>query len=161
MAVDYSTAITDRSDADLLRFRELDAKKFKDMSASERAEWLAGLKATYNASDLNRVGGFIADLQEQLHGIGITVNVQPKTDWTMNNNLSKQELAEQLEQYIKDLHTLKGALEIDTPDIPDTMEKLTLTGANSIELLCVNLNRYIANISNSGAYCDEIFSGEV
>ena len=44
---DYSTAITDRSENDLRRFRELDNKRFTDMTPAERAEWLAGLKATY------------------------------------------------------------------------------------------------------------------
>lgn len=156
MAVDYSTAITDRQDADLLRFRELDAKRFSDMTAEEQAEWLAGSKATYNISDLNRVSGFIADLAEQLHNMGTTVEVSPKTDWTRDDIPT----AEQLTQYISDIKTLKNALAFNAPEIPETVYNLTLEGANAIEQLCVNLNQALANLAKTGFYCDELYSGE-
>ena len=154
---DYSTAITDRSENDLRRFRELDAKRFIDMTLAERAEWLAGLKATYNASDLNRVGGFILDLAEKLHDVaGITVNVNPKTDWVYRDIPTR----EQLDKYIADLQTLKTSLQFDTPDLPNTASRLTLSGANAIEKLCVNLNAALMRVQQSGFFCDEIYSGE-
>ena len=157
MAVDYSTAITDRSENDLRIFRQLDAKRFSDMTLAERAEWLAGSKATYNASDLNRVGGFILDLQEKLHDIaGISVNVAPKTDWVYSDIPT----VVQLNRYILDLQTLKNSLIFTTPDIPDTAANLTLNGANAIEQLCVNLNAVLMRMQQSGFFCDEIYSGE-
>lgn len=157
MAVDYSTAITDRSENDLRRFRELDTKRFSDMTVEEQAEWLAGSKATYNASDLNRVGGFILDLKEKLHDIaGITVDVAPKTDWVYSDIPTVM----QLNRYISDLQLLKNSLIISTPDIPDTASNLTLSGANAIEQLCVNLNAALERMTQSGFFCDEIYSGE-
>lgn len=157
MAVDYSTAITDRSENDLRRFLELDAKRFSDMTLAERAEWLAGLKATYNASDLNRVGGFILDLAEKLHDIaGITVHVNPKTNWVYSDIPTVAQLA----KYISDLQSLKNSFVFNTPDIPDTASNLTLTGANAIEQMCVNLNAALTRLQQSGFYCDEIYSGE-
>ena len=157
MAVDYSTAITDRSENDLRRFRELDAKRFSGMTREEQTEWLAGLKATYNASDLNRVGGFVLDLAEKLHDIaGITVEVAPKTDWVYSDIPT----SEQLNRYISDLQTLKNALIFDTPEIPDTVSNLTLNGANAIEELCVNLNAVLMRMQLAGFFCDEIYSGE-
>lgn len=157
MAVDYKTAITDRSELDLMRFRELDAKRFNDMTPQEQAEWLAGSKAAYNASDLNRVGGFIADLANLLHDIaGISVDVEPKTDWAYSDIPT----IAQLDRYISDLKQLRAALEIDTPDIPDSAAKLTLTGANAIEQLCVNLHAALMRMQHSGFYCNEIYSAE-
>lgn len=158
MAIDYSTAITDRSELDLRRFRELDAKRFSDMTAAEQAEWLAGSKATYNVTDLNRVGGFILDLQEKLHDIaGITVDVAPKTDWVYSDIPT----IAQLNRYISDLQTLKNSLIFNTPEIPDTVSNLTLNGANAIEQLCVNLNTVLMRMQISGFFCDEIYSGEL
>lgn len=157
MAVDYNTAITDRSENDLRRFLELDAKRFTDMTLAEQAEWLAGLKATYNASDLNRVGSFILDLAEKLHEIaGITVNVNPKIDWVYSDIPTRG----QLNKYISDLQSLKNSFVFDTPDIPNTASNLTLVGANAIEQMCVNLHAALTRLQQSGFYCDEIYSGE-
>lgn len=50
------TLVTDRTQADVERVRELAAKGFSAMTSDEQAEWLAGMKGAYNASDLNRVG---------------------------------------------------------------------------------------------------------
>lgn len=157
MTVDYETAVTDRSAADLARFRELDAKRFSDMTEAERAEWLQGSKAAYNAADLNRVGGFVLDLKEQLHEyVGTTVSVDPKTNWEITDIPT----IARLNQYIQDIHTLRDALVFDTPEIPDTVYNLTLNGANAIEQLCVNLNAAIARLRQSGFFCDELYSGE-
>lgn len=158
MAVDYNTAITDRSENDLRRFRELDAKRFNDMTQAEKIEWLAGLRATYNATDLNRVGGFILDLAEKLHDIaGITVNVNPKTDWVYSDIPTLV----QLDKYISDLQSLKNSFVFNTPDIPTTASNLTINGANAIEELCVNLNAVLMRMQQSGFFCDEIYSGEI
>ena len=157
MAVDYTTAITDRSENDLMRILELDAQRFVDMTLEEQTEWLAGLKATYNASDLNRVGGFILDLAEKLHDIaGITVDVAPKVDWNMTDIPTQA----QLNKYISDIQTVKAALNFVSPEIPDTVSNLTLECANAIEQMCVNLNQALTRMEQSGFFCDELFSGE-
>lgn len=157
MAVDYSTAVTDRSENDLRRFRELDNKRFIDMTRAEKIEWLAGLKATYNATDLNRVCGFVLDLAEKLHDIaGITVNVNPKTDWVYSDIPT----VVQLDKYISDLQSLKNSFVFNTPDVPNTASNLTLVEANAIEQMCVNLNAALTRLQQSGFYCDEIYSGE-
>ncbi len=51
------TLVTDRTEADVLRWRSLRDKGYSNMTAEERAEWdAANMKGAYNASDLNRVG---------------------------------------------------------------------------------------------------------
>lgn len=48
------TLITDRTEADVIRVRELNAKGWDGMTETERKEWPT-LKGSYKASDLNRV----------------------------------------------------------------------------------------------------------
>lgn len=158
MALDYTRAVTDRSQEDLERFRELDAKLFSAMTEEEKAKWLAGLKATYNFSDLNRVGKFILDLADRLRKIaGISVTVSPKTDWAYTDIPTP----EQLNRYISDLQELRSALKFNTADIPSSASNLTLFGANAIEQMCLDLNSVLSNLDASGFFCDELFSGEI
>lgn len=158
MAADFSKAIVDRDQADLERFRQLDKKKFGDMTDEEQAEWLLGSKATYNASDMNRVGEFISDLASRLKTIaGISVDVSPKKDWAYTDIPS----SDQLNRYISDLHELKSALKFNTADIPSSASNLTLLGANAIEQMCLDLNAVLINLDASGFFCDELFSREI
>lgn len=158
MAADFSKAIVDRDQADLERFRQLDKKKFGDMTDEEQAEWLLGSKATYNASDMNRVGEFILDLASRLKTIaGISVDVSPKTNWAYTDIPS----SEQLNRYISDLHELRSALKFNTADIPSSISNLTLFGANAIEQMCLDLNAVLINLDASGFFCDELFSDEI
>ena len=52
--------ITDRTQADVDRVRQLAQKVFGNMTADEKTKWLNGLKGSSNASDLNRVGAAVA-----------------------------------------------------------------------------------------------------
>ena len=47
--------ITNRSAADVARWRALRDKGFDAMSADEKAEWLAGMRGAFNAADRNRI----------------------------------------------------------------------------------------------------------
>lgn len=47
--------ITDRTAADVDRWRTLRDKGFDAMSADEKAEWLAGMRGAFNAADRNRI----------------------------------------------------------------------------------------------------------
>lgn len=49
------TLITDRTQADVTRWKTLHDKGWFRMSPEEKVEWSSGLKGTYNATDLNRV----------------------------------------------------------------------------------------------------------
>ena len=63
------TLVTDRTQADVERVRELAAKGFAAMTAAEQAEWLTGMKGAYNAADLNRVGIALNYLAARLSSI--------------------------------------------------------------------------------------------
>ena len=47
--------VTDRTQADVERAAELAAKGLNGMAPAELAEYLAGMKGAYTATDLNRV----------------------------------------------------------------------------------------------------------
>ena len=47
--------ITNRTAADVARWRALRDKGFDAMSADEKAEWLAGMRGAFNAADRNRI----------------------------------------------------------------------------------------------------------
>ena len=59
--------ITDRTSQDVARVKEL---TFKDMTADELTEWLAGMKGAYNYTDLNRVNEAVIYVTERLKTVG-------------------------------------------------------------------------------------------
>ena len=70
------TLITDRTRDDAQRWAELAAKGWMGMSAVEQAEWSAGMKGAYNATDLNRVTAAMDYINEQLEGYGYVTGYQ-------------------------------------------------------------------------------------
>lgn len=70
------TLIYDRTQANVERAAALTAKGLA-MTDKEQAEYLAGMKGAYNATDLNRVGEALLYLQEELNGYGYAVTVTP------------------------------------------------------------------------------------
>lgn len=74
MSFDYSTLVTDRSQADLGSLRSLLTKKLSDWTAAEKAEFaLARNKGSYNYTDLNRVSAAMEDLKAIMNGYGYDV----------------------------------------------------------------------------------------
>ena len=69
MSTIIDNLVTDRTQADVERVKALAAKGFAAMTSDEQAEWLAGMKGAYNASDLNRVGTALNYLAGRLASI--------------------------------------------------------------------------------------------
>ena len=66
------TLITDRTQADVNRVLTLSAKGWAAMTAAEREEFEAGMKGSYNATDLNRVNAAMEYLDTRLKAMGYT-----------------------------------------------------------------------------------------
>lgn len=66
------TLITDRSQSDVDRALTLSAKGWAGMTAAEREEFEAGMKGSYNATDLNRVNAAMEYLDTRLKAMGYT-----------------------------------------------------------------------------------------
>lgn len=141
------TLITDRTQADVERVRELAANGFAGMTADERAEWLAGMKGAYNASDLNRVGTALNYLAGRLGTIcGRSITWTAKTDWAVTDIIT----ASQAVAYRKQVQDIRDALAYPagTPDAPQ-LARLTYIGANDIERILVLCEDLIVNVAKS------------
>lgn len=141
------TLVTDRTQADVERVRELAAKGFAVMTAAEQAEWLAGMKGAYNASDLNRVGTALNYLAGRLGAIcGRSITWTAKTDWAVTDIIT----ASQAETYRQQIQDIRDALTYPagTPDAPE-LGRLTYTGANDIERILTRCEELIVNVAKS------------
>lgn len=147
MSTVIDTLITNRTQADVERVRKLAEKGFAAMTADERAEWLAGMKGAYNASDLNRVGTALNYLAVRLASIcGKSITWTAKTDWAVTDVAT----ASQAETYRQQIQAIRDALAYPagTPDAPQ-LTRLTYTGANDIERILALCEDLIVNVAKS------------
>lgn len=141
------TLVTDRTQADVERVRELAAKGFAAMTADEQAEWMAGMKGAYNASDLNRVGTALNYLAGRLASIcGKSIAWTAKTDWAVTDIITASQAAE----YRRQVQSIRDALAYPegTPDAPQ-LGRLTYIGANDIERILALCEDLIVNVAKS------------
>lgn len=147
MSTIIDTLVTNRTQADVERVRELAAKGFAAMTTDERAEWLAGMKGAYNASDLNRVGTALNYLVTRLDTIcGRSITWAAKTDWAATDIATASQAAE----YRQQIQDIRDALAYPAgmPDAPE-LARLTYTGANDIERILVLCEELIVNVAKS------------
>lgn len=147
MSTIIDNLITDRTQADVERVKALAAKGFAAMTAAERAEWLAGMKGAYNASDMNRVGTALNYLAARLAPVcGMSIAWSAKTDWAVTDIAT----ASQAETYRQQIQDIRDALAYPagTPDAPQ-MKRLTYTGANDIERILTICEELIVNVAKS------------
>lgn len=153
------TLVTDRTEADVSRYSELRDKGWAEMTTAERAEWVAGMKGAYNASDLNRVASAMAYLSQRFASAGYSVPVSSPTDWA-NGDIPRKD---DLDTYLDDLRRIRDALAVmdTTPSAPGSMDYLTWAKANDIEKILVDVDDALGRLLLSTFYSGEIYSGEV
>lgn len=147
MSTIIDTLITNRTQADVERVRKLAANGFSAMTAAELAEWLAGMKGTYNASDMNRVGTALNYLAARLSSIcGRSIAWTAKTDWAVTDIITASRAAE----YRRQIQDIRDALAYPagTPDAPQ-LARLTYIGANDIERILKLCEDLIVNVAKS------------
>lgn len=151
--------ITDRTQADVDRVKALAKKGWASMTDVEKAEWNAGLKGAYNATDLNRVGSAINYVAGRLNGCGLALAVSPKIDWMARDIPTPT----QMTAYLADVGKIRAALAVysTTPEVPADMEKLTYIEANNIEQILLDVDALITNMAAAYYYAGELYSGEV
>ena len=153
------TLVTDRTEADASRYSELRDKGWAEMTAAERAEWVAGMKGAYNASDLNRVASAMSYLSQRFASAGYSVPVSSPTDWA-NGDIPRKD---GLDTYLDDLRRIRAALAVmdTTPAAPESMDYLTWAKANDIEKILVDVDDALGRLLLSPFYSGEIYTGEV
>lgn len=149
---DFSTLITDRAQADLSELKTLLSKQMEDWTEAEQA-WFneASSKGAYNYTDLNRVTTALEYLDETLRSYGYTTGYQrlsvPHIDGTSSYTWTESDIPTPslMAAYLANVLGVYTVL-MAAPELPETMEKLTYTGANQIEQALVTLNEAIEHI---------------
>lgn len=141
------TLVTDRTEADVSRYSELRDKGWAEMTTAERAEWVAGMKGAYNASDLNRVASAMSYLSQRFASAGHSVPVSSPIDWA-NGDIPRKD---DLDTYLDDLRRIRAALAVmdTTPAAPGSMDYLTWAKANDIEKILVDVDDLLTKIAGT------------
>lgn len=150
MSTIIDTLVTDRTQADVDRVKALAGKGFTAMATDEQAEWLAGMKGAYNATDLNRVGTALNYLAGRLAPLcGKNIQWPSKTDWGLTDVIT----ASQAAVYRQQIQNVRNALTYPsgTPAAPE-IDRMTYTGANDIERILALCETLIDNIIKAFRY---------
>lgn len=152
--------ITDRTQQDVDYVTTLNNQGKKEWTADELAEFLADLKGSYNASDLNRVEGAMKYILERFQAIGYDAMYPThKTDWVMTDYMN----VANTERYLDNLRELRRQFTVpsDTPEVPDDMEQFTYSEANDIERILEIIDKYITKIEQAFFFSGELYGGEI
>lgn len=153
--------ITDRTLADVSRWRQLRDKGWAKMTEAERTEWLAGMKGAYNAADLNRVGAAFNYLRDRLALAGYLGGNEFNLPTTWDD--SHIPTAESFTTYVNAVETVRAAMSRlrTTPRTPQDTGSLDFQGANDIEQIALDIEELINKMLSARYYCGELYSGEI
>lgn len=116
-------------------------------------------KGNYNADDLNRVAAAVNYVSEMFAQYGYSVPEAVAADWKTNDLPRKSKIDE---HHAKTLAAIGLILYPGKPDkIPETLDKLTIEGANAIERALYELIIAGKNIPDSWYYSGELYGGEI
>lgn len=153
------TLITDRTSADVQLWQTLKALGWAGMSPAQQAQWSAGLRGAYNATDLNRV----QDAMEYLAGVfasyGYAVSLQPMPTWSVGEIPTEAQMG----VYLANVAALRAVLDMPstTPEVPANMALLTYIEANNIEQILTDIDQLLTNAAAAWFYSGEVYCGEV
>lgn len=119
-------------------------------------------KGVYSVVDLNRVERAVKEISELFPDLGISLELETKTDWALSDRFSNSEwpVDSQMSRYLNNVETVKRLFGISVW-LPSSMANLTWSRANNIErVLQMAMARATATIQ-SFRYSGEIYSGEV
>lgn len=183
--------VTDRTQTNVLRLKTLAAIGYANMTAAEREEWNTGIKGAYNANDLNRVETAVSALAATLRTMPNKIRTYAESllvAWenffeipydssvlnlqTRSWSVGDIPTAEEMERYLDNVKALRGTFELAMEDLPDSMNRLTVDGANAIEksllLLSEEIDKYrtkrTQQINNTAAawfYSGDLYANEV
>lgn len=118
-------------------------------------------KGCYKAEDLNRVEANTRELAEKIRRMGYACpDIISKLNWKLEEFFSPETwpVQEQMERYLENVRTVSAAYGLD-PVLPESMDRLTLEGANNIEKALKSLELYIENTKYAFLPCGETQAG--
>lgn len=152
------TLVTDRTQADVNYAESLYKKLWSDFTEQEKADFNAGLKGSYKASDLNRVGLALITVRDRLRTHGIDVPAEVRTDYEANEVITSAAMTD----YIKSVNAVYAAVQTATPEPPENMENLTWEGANNIERAIIAVDDVLESREIGWIYADaELYAGDM
>lgn len=118
-------------------------------------------KGTYGFSDLNRVEEAVSEIAEVAPQLGISLDLAGvKTDWGEPGVFPVNFPTEsEMNRFIRNVQTVRRGFSITTP-VPDSMRRLTFTGANNIEKVLEAAFRIANQTIPNFIFCGEVFAGE-
>ena len=152
--------ITDRNEADVIRWKTLHDKGWHAMNAAEQAEWQSYMKGCYNFSDMNRVELAVQELSARLTKLGfLPPALQTKTAWSNVDIPTKADF----DRYFSNVDALKQVLPMvpSTPATPTTAERFNYLKANDLEQILLDIDTATTNLQKAWYFPGEIFAGEV
>lgn len=153
--------ITDRTQEDVERVKELNSVGFSGWTATEVAEYLADMKGAYNASDLNRVESAVNYVFDRLkaNGYDYPESLTIKNTWQISEFMPEAET----KRYLANVQSLRDRFTLPewTPEVPADMDGFTYQEANDIERILEIIDEYITKIEQNVFYSAELYGGEV
>lgn len=151
--------ITDRTAADVARWKTLHDKGWEAMTAEEQAEWVADMKGSYNYTDMNRVESAVKELEDRFLQKGIRLSLTTKTDWTRTDWPTKSDM----NRYYRNVAAIRGAVAVNlnTPAAPTTGTLLNYIKANDIEKILLAVDTWLNRTDAIQMYSGDLYLGEV
>lgn len=150
--------ITDRTAVDVARAQQYRSRGWNNLTAAEKAEWLAGLKGAYNYTDLNRVESAVAAIRDRLVAEGYPVETEATRTWSATDVPTASDLG----RYLRNVRTIREAFAVKrtTPQTPTSMSGLNYVGANAIEQILADVDQLLTNMISAYTFSSEIYGGE-
>ena len=152
------TLITDRTQADASYAESLYRKKWSNFTEQEKADFEAGLKGSYKASDLNRVGTALITIRDRLRTHDIDVPAEVRENYAQNEVLDKAVM----DAYIESANAVHDAAVNSAPQPPAGINDLDWEGANNIEKTILAVDAVLERREIGWIYADEeLFAGDM
>nr|DAV20382.1 MAG TPA: hypothetical protein [Caudoviricetes sp.] len=152
------TLVTDRTQADADYAESLYRKLWGDFTEQEKLDFEAGLKGSYKASDLNRVGTALITIRDRLRTHGIDVPAEVREDYVLNEVLDK----DTMDAYIESANAVHDAVLNTAPQPPAGINDLDWEGANNIERTIIAVDDVLESREVGWIYADaELYAGDM
>lgn len=150
--------VYDRTADDVAEALRLTQKAFAGtLTDEEKTVWLAGMKGTYDAIDMNRVAVAVSTLSGLLNAAGY------KNEVSAQNFVEGEDSTdEKYSVYLSNVQTLRDAIAVraSTPELPAADAKLDYIGANNIEKILADLDELLGWMKYSQKYCGTFAAGQ-
>lgn len=150
--------VYDRTADDVAEALRLTQKAFDGtLTDEEKTVWLAGMKGTYGAIDMNRVRAAVSTLSGLLNAAGY------KNEVSAQNFVEGEDSTdEKYSVYLANVQTLRDAIavRVSTPELPAADAKLDFVGANNIEKILADLDELLGWMKYSRKYCGTFAAGQ-